>query len=450
MADQPAIDPQEILGDLGKLDPVALDLSRRAQALAKKLGLPTFAQMYVGIAAAATVQTVVAIIGVIITVLVYIGTPIIQVFLRILTKARTDTVPEQLEISAAVLSEFLATEISTEHLKPGKTGDQTIDAANAIGKALLGRLTKEFVPQGEVTPESGEQAAATFAGYGVNFAVQNTIISTLADALSYHLLEDFRELGVEVAQNLGLGRLVRQALLPLIRNAIAEPYDQALRKRYRPDRLSDAQYIRSFVRGNLTFEELRDRLAIKGFKEEDIDRLISDQLPNLSDTEVSALIRYGDLTEDAGVKALAEAGIPEGTARQKLRVNDIGRTDAVISIYKSLIGKQRVDGLLSEDEYNKLLDRLPITDEEKQQERNFIGQSLEVPRAFLTWSEVTKAFELGVVDFDYLDRWLKREGFSDEDALTKELLLLDAFGKFTTKEQAAADRAARKSGQKPQ
>ena len=445
-----SFDIDSFLADVTKADPLADAIGKKVRNVAKGLGLPTYIANGFGAGAAALVYFVIVLFSMGIFVFVGVGGKLVTVFLRILTKFRTETIPEQIEISASVLSEFLAFEIKAEDIKPGKTGDQTIDAANSIGKAFLNRLTKEFVPSGEVTPESGEKAAATFAGYAVNFAVQNTLISTIADAVSFHFLEDFRELGVETARNMGLGRLVRQALLPLVRNAIAEPYDQQLRKRYRPDRLSDAQYVRSFVRNNLSFEDLRDRLALKGFKDEDIDRLIADLLPNLNDAEVSALIRYGDLTEDAGVKALAEAGIPEGLARQKLRVNDIGRTDAVISIYKSLIGRQRIDGLLSEDEYNKLLDRLPITDEEKQQERNFVGQSLEVPRAFLTWSEVTKAFELGAVDLDYVDRWLQREGFSDEDALTKELLLLDALNKFTSKEQAAAERASRKTGQKPQ
>lgn len=444
------IDIEELLRDLEKADPLAASLHKRTVKFLLGLGLPKTVADGIGARVGSAIGLVLAIVSLLISIIVFIGDPLIRVFLRALTKVRTDTVPEQVDISAAVLSEFLATEINPDHIKTGKTGDQTIDAATGIGGAFINRLTKEFVPSGEVTPDSGEAAAKTFVGYGINFAVQNTMIGTLADALSFHLLEDFRELGVDVARNMGLGRLTRQALLPLIRNAIAEPYDQQLRKRYRPDLLSEQHAVDAFFSGFIDDAELRETLQRKGYNDARIGIVIERLRKKLSESEMETLVRFGEITSDQAVVEIQSQGFTRENALRKLRAQDLERVASLIGLYKNLISKQRQDGLLTEDEYNKLLERLPISDDEKQWERNYTGQVLEFPRSFLPWSEVKKAFELGAVDLDYVDRWLTREGFSDEDALVRELLLFEELGKKVAKDQAAADRAVRKSGQKPQ
>jgi hypothetical protein len=454
MADAPpppnSIDVEQLLRDAENLDPLAQNLHKRTADNLKKLGIDAATANKTGGIVGAGLGLLMAAISLIVSIIVFIGDPLVRIFLRALTKVRTESVPEQLDISAAVLSEFLAVDINPDHLKSGKTGDATIDAARAIGDALLGRLTKEFAPSGEVTPESGENAAKAFAGYGVNFAVQNTMIGTLADALSFHLLEDFRELGVDVAKNIGLGRLVRQALLPLVRNTIAEPYDQQLRKRYRPDLLSEQHAVDAFFSGFLTDVELKETLSRKGYSDTLIGIVIERLRKKITESDLDTLLRYNVIPRNQAEVEVQSQGYTRDNAVLKLRVQELQRVDTLIGLYKSLISKQRTDGLLDEDAYLKLLDRLPISDDEKQWELNYTGQVLELPRSFLSWTEVKNAFEQGAVDLDYVDRWLAREGFSDEDQLVRELLLFAELGKKLDKAQAAADKAARKTGQKPQ
>lgn len=438
------IDVEELLRDLEKVDPLAENLAKRTQKWMEKVGVPRAYASTVAAFVGAQISLTLSLVSLAVTILVFIGTPLVRVFLRVLTKTRTDTVPEQIEISASVLSEFLAAEITPEHLKTGKSGDQTIDAARGIGDALIGRLTKEFAPQGTVTPESGEEAAKTFAGYSVNFSVQNTMIGTLADALSFHFLEDFRDLGVDVARNIGLGRLVRQALLPLIRNTIAEPYDQALRKRYRPDLLTEQHAVDAANGGFIDQDTLTDILQRKGYSDAFIAVVRTQLRKKLNADQVEALQRAGEIDADLAKSELLAAGYDAAMADRVLKFQRLQRTDGLVTLYKNLISKQRIDGLIDEDAYNKLLDRLPITDEERALERNFVGASLEVPRQFLTWSEVENAYALGAVDLEYVDAWLQREGYSEDDQLVKELLLLNKVGNAISKEMAKEAKAARK------
>jgi len=82
------------------------------------------------------------------------------------------------------------------------------------------------------TTGPGAKAAQTFAGYGVNFGVQNGILALIGSLVPETRLDEVREMGVEVAQNLGLGRLMRVALRPLVQTLIATPYTHELNTRY--------------------------------------------------------------------------------------------------------------------------------------------------------------------------------------------------------------------------
>jgi hypothetical protein len=442
MADDGAKGIQQIIDNLAIKDPAGAALSANIQEKLKQLGVGPITRNAIAGAMGALVSVVLVIVGLLIGVVVSIGAPLVTIFLRVLTKTRTETVKEQVEISAAVLSEFLATEIDPAHLKMGKSKDETIAAAQAIGKAMLDRLTTEFVPQGKVTPESGEAAAQTFVGYGVNFAVQNTMISTLADAISFHLLEDFRELGVEVAQNMGLGRLVRQALRPLIRNSIEQPYDRALKARYRQDQIADDSYVKAWFRGAIDETELRSQLAQKGYSERDIDLMIFELAERLPDKDLLAMLRYGLISEDTVIQKMVARGIIEPQARDTLTAQKLTRQDDQWSAYLGVIINQATHRRLPLDEFNKLLDRFPYLDEEKQIIREQVGQELEIPTSFLTWSEVVTAFENGIIDLDYVDNWLVREGYGPDDTDNKEFLLLVKFNAFADKQALQAAKAS--------
>lgn len=430
-------DVQSILDNLANADPVGESLQKNVRDRLAKFGVGPLARNIIAGTMGAAVSGVLVVIGLLIGIVAAIGAPLVTMFLRILTKTRTDTVQEQVQISASVLSEFLATEINPEHLKTGKTGDETINAARAIGDALINRLTKEFVPQGAISNTSGEEAAKTFAGYAVNFAVQNTMISTLADALSFHLLEDFRELGVEVAQNLGLGRLVRQAIQPLVRNAISQPYDRQLRARYRQDQIADDQYVKGWFAEKLQEADMREMLAQKGYSDRDIDLLLQFAAERLPENDLLAFVRYGVLTQDQATQKLVDSGMIRPLAGDVMKAQLLRRMDDQWSAFVGVIIRQVTDRRIDVDTFNKLLDKVPFTDDEKQVIRDQIGEELEIPTQFLTWSEVTTAFENGIVDMDYVDAWLEREGYGDDDQLNKEFLLLLKFDAFTTKQQLA-------------
>jgi hypothetical protein len=358
-------------------------------------------------------------------------------------------VPEQIALSSAVLSEFLATEISEEHLKPGKGADETIRAANAIGGGLLDRLEKEFTNGGTVSPDSGAAAARTFAGYGVNFAVQNTIISTLADAVSFHLLEEFRELGVEVAQNIGLGRLVRQALRPLVDTTITKPYTRQLNAKYRQDLMTETHAVHAFLRGAKTNEQIHQELAWRGYTDADIDQLVIELTPHLTESELALLVRFGEITTDDAIGELVAQGVTTVTAQRRLRAQYLQDTLDEEKKYADLVQKQVVDGFLDLETYNVLVDRTHLNDAEKQWRRDYIGQTLETGSKRSTLAQTQNQLLGGIINFGDATDFLAKEGYTVADQENLFLQMLQALSKDQAKKAAAAAKAKQPNTRKP-
>jgi hypothetical protein len=420
-------------------DPYVERAIDRIQKKLEKVGIGTVWAMRIACGFGGIIVAVFYIFELAITVVAYLGTPLVTFFLRILTKLRTDTVPEQLELSASVLSEFLAVEISPDDMKPGKGADATIAAANQIGGGLLDRLEKEFTNGGSVSPESGAAAARTFSGYAVNFAVQNTVISTLADAISFHMLEQFRELGVEVAQNIGLGRLVRGALRPLVDTTITKPYTRQLNAKYRQDLMGDAQIVHAYIRGAKTFEQCSRELAWKGYTDDDILQLIQEHAGRLSMSEITNLVAFGELTEQDAVAELQAQGFAQLDAQRKVRSAILSQVASVESTYADTLQKKYTDGFIDEDTFNNLLNRLHMSDDEKQARRNIVGLVLDAGQKRLTIAQVQSMVNDGILTTADAADWIDREGYTPHDGLVLFYLILAKF------DAAASAAAAKKS-----
>ena len=366
-------------------------------------------------------------------------------FVKILGKIREAGVEGLPDLTAEVLNEFLGTEFTGEHFGVLTGKDATLVRARQIGEAVLGRLEKEFVPEGTVDAKSAEVAAQRMAGFAINFGIQTGVLALLGGAVPIAHLDEVREMGVQAAQNIGLGRLVRRALQPLIQETISTPYGRALKARYQQDLLAPHEYIRAYLAGRLDRDTLLKNLHQHGFTEADIDELTKQQAPDLNMLEEARLERYGELTRDQIIQDLRDRGWTADYAAKRARADALSRVDAEWNKYLALIEQQYTKRLIDQDSYNKLLDRAPLYAEEAQIYRDRAGQALEVPSKFPTWAQVTTLYEIGAVDLDYVDTWLTREGYSADDNLNLTLLLLYKFGQAQKKEQAKAAKDAAKA-----
>jgi hypothetical protein len=405
---------------------------------------PPFNYAVAGISAAVGIVLYV-IIALLIAILVPVAVPLITLFMEQLLEIRKDTPQAQLELSAASLSEFLGVEIDAGMLSTGKGVQNSLQVARLIGDALYNRLYTEFgihMPSG---PGPGEKAARTFSGFAVNFGTQNAMISTLADAISFHELEQFRELGVETARNLGMGRLQRMALGTLMQNVIQKPYNRELQAKLTPYRMDAGTVVHSWNAGYITTDVMQSRLQDMGYPPEDIAGIVRFNSGKNSISTVATLLRYGEITQDKAMQLLMDTGIDQAHAKYELDAVFDARADNEIDLYITALADMLTKGIISETDWDAYVKGLPRTDAELgwKKATALLKVKYKTKSKLLTWAQVTTAFENGIVDVDYVVSWLDTNGYSDDDQTNMLLLLAVATSKFADKAAAAAAKATK-------
>lgn len=411
--------------------------------------VPAFLRAITAGAVTALVMIVPVILAVLVQGVLGVGTWFAVTYLNSVGEIRQKSAADFNAVIAASLSELLGVDISGDDIPTGTGQAATIERVRVIGDKLHDLLTAEFGGLSPINPSTGAENARKFSGFAINFATATAFIAVLTEASSIGLLKNFRELGETTAQSLGLGRLQRLALQPLIRNMIQQPYDLYLKGQLRPDRLTESQYVKAFLSGKLTEDQTREALAQKGYPDDLIELLISDLAGKLTATQLTRLIRYDVLTLDQAVAEMTSDGWEQEKARKVLIAELASRADSQVSGILTDLELARLNGFLDQGEFSALVDELPLSDEEDRLYRKKVADQLERPRARVSFSQVKAAVVSGIEDFDYLDRWLETEGYSDEDQLVLEYEILQALDKQLAKDQIAAQKAARKAAAVP-
>jgi hypothetical protein len=363
--------------------------------------------------------------------------------LSVIGQARETNQDDFNQVIASATNELLGTKIDAGDLSGGNGSSPGIANQGDLGDAVLQQFEDAFGMDDDITPERGAENARKFAGFAVNYATSQAFLSILTEAASVGVLKEFHELPDALQQALGLGRLSRLALQPLIRNCIQQPYDLLLKYKLRPDRLSEAQIVRALHAGQLDEGDARQALAEKGYRDNDIDLLIKDLALKITVSELIHLIRYQEISEDAAIEKLTAAGMSQEDARLQLKAAGQARGDSQVGSFLSWLESSRVDGFIDQGSFDSMLQDLPLADEEERLFRKRVAAKLEYPRKRTTFAQVKGAIVRGHVDFTYLDTWLQDQGYSDYDQLVLEAEVIDAMEAAEAKAAAKAKTAAK-------
>lgn len=410
-------------------------------SLLQGMGLDAWTSTKIAGLAGGTIFGVSFIVLEVMKAVIAVGSWLAEQFLTLLDTAKEDNKDQLRDLLATTVNELLGTSITGDQLSGGSGAGSSWDANQAIGGALIGLLETAFQATGPVSPDQGQANAQKFAGFGVNFAATQGFISILAEACSAGFLKEFHELPDGLMRALGLSRLQRQALQPLIRNAVQQPYDLKLRSIFRPDRLSTPQLIAALHMGNMQEADVRQGLAEQGYPDAVIEILIADTTPPLSVGEAQTLINNGDLTEKDALDNLTLDGTAEATVQLRLTAAKESLAAGQVSSYLSDLDSAYVSGLVDEDTWNSIIKSLPLGDAQEQMYRNRVGFKKERARTWVSFAELTAAIVHGTVDFGYVDTWLAAHGYDDQGQLILNYQILQALTDAANKEKYKEYRA---------
>lgn len=388
------------------------------------------------------------------------------------------------DLCAAILTDLTGVEIDPVPLKQSAFGSGRVAGMEKFGSDLYDMLAKEFAPQSGDLEAPSDAPAKIFLGFLMNFAIRQGNVSAMCEALpsQFKFLEGFRDYGELMAKNLGLGRLARRALTPLIQTLVAEPLQNKLNADYRPKRMAKEQAIKAYFRGEMQLPQLRKELAEEGYSETRQDLMIYDARPLVSDRDVIRLYFQGRLNETDRDKYLTARGYDANSiflmveaTRPQLTVADIlelhlfgamqdsDATDALSKLgYDATtaaqivqastlrhdpskrtqplhirtrtinqLRKEFLDGVINLGEWNTAVTQMGYSQDDisalqldlllDQQGRRATRATRAVPS--LTWAQLKAAFKSGVVDLEEVKVHLTHRGYSADDiaVLVKEL-----------------------------
>jgi hypothetical protein len=256
-------------------------------------------------------------------------------------------------------------------------------------------------------------------------------------------LSNFAELGEDIARALGLGRLTRQALRPLVRNAIEHPYDRKMRATYRADLLGPAELVKEFLAGRISESDCDQWLAEHGLSDTFIAATKAQHTPGLHAQEIEELQALGVIDSTSGAGQLKADGIPDSIVGWRLQLLTWKRLahlrDRVLNSQLHQISAGFADPI----DIDKWLQEFGIPADEQTLWRQAAGLAAERTRKRLSNAEMLFLYEAAqITDLD-VEAWARAEGYSPEDVQSiVAIFQLKAAAAAHTTSGGAAARAA--------
>ncbi len=392
--------------------------------------------------------------------------------------AQAEKSPEFYELTAALITDLTGVQMDGAKLFDALQQRGRVAAMREVGGGLFEILAGEFagveqqavvegftapkgtgvggLPDTKLSPKQGVDAARAFLGFAMSFAVREGNTDALADILPelpiWKPARAFKDFAEDFSKSLGIGRLLRLVMRPLINTMVGIPLTWALNEQYRPTGLKPAEATRAQLRGFLSTDQLRDEMRHQGYNEDKINALIEQNLKDLTLEQLKNLNLAGILPDDDMELYLARLGFRAddralwhkaddlaevrkySITRATTLVNDflageISRTDLEDALVAKGIGGTRL--LLSETEVRTLL--------------SIADHLAQFPRQHLTLAQAHKAFISGIIDVLEWEEFLTRRGYSLDDRKILTLQLLMDAGKAAEAEKLKAERAAAKA-----
>lgn len=353
--------------------------------------------------------------------------------------------PALAPMAAAAVNDMFGTKVDASAFEGGIQNGRRVDAATALADGLL----KQFRGT-DAALEPSDDATTRYLGVVVNMALEGwyqkwffEYLSSCIPELNVGQIENFGSLDDKVAEALGLGRLTRRVLSPLVDTTIVTPLEWQTNKTYRPNLLSAGEVVRQVARGRWTLEQGQEELARQGWSDARIEALLNTARKFHSVSDVYRFARAGELTQDQALQHLRDQGYDELTAANELKLEKLRTIEVFERELAGLAVTAFANRNIDRAQLDDFCDGATITSQERQQ----LLELADARRLFrtkqLSAEETRSAVRDGILDVLDYRAALARDGYDHEASIVKELQLrkeLEDDAELTRKKTEAADR----------
>ncbi|MGH9402858.1 MAG: hypothetical protein ACRD2P_12210 [Terriglobia bacterium] len=356
---------------------------------------------------------------------------------NLLTSSQGMNSPGFFQLTAAMIEDLLGVPVDSASMESAFRRGGNIAGMRDVGGKLLDVLNSEFVTGNTLSPDQGFAAAKAFLGFVLAFSVREANVSVTTSLIpeEFRILDGIRDYGVDMARNLGLGRLTRLIFQPFIKATVQDPVTWYFNQKYRPALMPALESVRAHIRGAITDDQFKQNMAYWGFADNLVPAFEQEAAVQVFQTGLYNLYKWGQMSEQDVIKNYQRRGMLLADAQIEFNAALWGEADTEINSLLSTLATQREDGFIDAPTFAGNVDLLPIGQKRKDAFKQLVGQRIEVPRTMLSLVEVESAVISGYLAIDDLSSFLQRKGYSPDDAA---VLMLQTLAKIETDEAKLA------------
>jgi hypothetical protein len=331
--------------------------------------------------------------------------------------------PAYQKLMAAAVRDVTGVDISSS--MSARVGDRSsrTAAANAIGKALL-----DVIASGS-GGAAGQQLAPSSAGaeqyvtFVTQMALEGWLQGVIGELVSLGAVENLGDLDDTLAQVLGLGRMSRRVIGPLLNARVVTPFQWHVNKTYRPELLSPGDVSKQVARGRWSREKGIEELARQGWTDERIEALFNSAAKFHSVADLDLLVRAGQMSRDGALQHLRDQGYDEEIADTELELERIKR---IATFERQLIAAAvtaYVDRRIDRGKLIGFVDGNTLDDQEAAQLLEIADARRAMNTKTLSPAEARACVKAGILAVRDYRATLEADGYDDASVLSLELLL---------------------------
>jgi hypothetical protein len=310
--------------------------------------------------------------------------------------------------------------------------------------------------------QPSDKGAKAFLAMLARLGIEGWVDGFVAEAIAGTHGAAILELVPIMNELLGLGRLSRRALTPLVKILVQDPYTARLHYDYRPAHLTEDGIVREYLRGNLVppagiggppptpfpgatnEQQQKDALDWElgklGHSPKNIQALVNLHTKGLGIGDIDFLVGHNFLSAEKAMSFLTDEGWKPEQARYRLDLPTQRRLDALDTERYEAHVAAYIRGDIDINTLNDALDASRLTAADKDFTRLLAIRKREITPKHLTLGQVETLIKAHIMSLDDLKLWMARENYPPEEELLLELWLM---GEITTADEAKAAKKAK-------
>jgi hypothetical protein len=256
-----------------------------------------------------------------------------------------------------------------------------------------------------------------------------------------------------IIKALGVSRLVRRAIGPLVTVCAATPMEWHVNKKYSPTLLSTGAAVQQILRGQGQADEWKEDLRRQGYSEKRIAVLLNQARKFFSPSDVRTFYARGEWTGEQAEQHLRDQGYDSDTAHDALRLEGLKRFEQLEGQEAAVLVGAYAARDIDRPTFLSLLDTAvtPAAERALYTELADLRRAVNIRR--LSLSQVETMVKSNILNFRDYRAAAEREGYPLDDVTALELQLRWEIDKqHTIDEHRAAldaERAAEKAARTP-